>query len=171
MLKKPELDPARSRAADAKPFPLLQAAQTSPGQFMYSAETQRVARAITRKTYIGDPVPPSKMKTAERSFDMRNRVFGLVVTTVLVLTAVENAPVAHAQRQSKCDVKKELEGANSLLCGPVLHRRICPVLMVSNKMLLPNLAKMWDHPFNFEAKPITGSGSGAAGASAPFLQP
>ena len=44
---------------------------------------------------------------------MRNRVFGLVVTAVLVLTAVEHAPVAHAQRQSKCDAKKELEGATA----------------------------------------------------------
>ena len=127
---------------------------------------------------------------------MRNRVFGLVITIVLVLTSV-----AHAQRQSKCDSKKEVEDAYIPPCGPVLLNggRICPVLRGSNGMLHPNRSEVWaypddernfevkqmprnltrvhdgcirprtgyewvypDDPRNFAAKPISGSGSGAA---------
>jgi len=88
---------------------------------------------------------------------MRNRVFGLVVTTVLALTAV-----AHAQRQSKCDSKKEVEGAYIPPCGPVSRNgwRNCPVLRASNGTLHPNLDKIWAYPNdqgNFEVKRMPGN--------------
>jgi hypothetical protein len=82
---------------------------------------------------------------------MRHRVFGVVVTTVLALTGM-----VHAQRQRKCDSKKEVEGAYIPPCS----RNICPVLRAPNGTLHPNLQEIWAYPNdegNFEVKRMTGN--------------